>query len=635
MERYFYTYEESSNGKKSKFSVTYNGNVIYNHDWQKGYTVEIWKKIVSSQLGSFYPGLSENTLYPEGTVFDDPIPEEIAPEVPEPIQVAEMPDDELDEELEIEDTIEEIPPEPYQYKPPVRPAPPPEKPKEPELNEQIRQLSESEIVLDEMSIKQTDGTDNTTKHKIEDALSIEYPFISINGYVFKREEILSLEIDSTKKLPEITYSCQFSDEQFFTKFMPKDGDILSVMIRSKSGLLKSIRNDYVITGVIPVKKNNKGNNVLSLTLFGELFIPGLDSFQGTKAYKNTTFNVFKQIAKDLALGFSTNETETDDYQIWYKTNTPREFMNETIKNSWKDENSFYDWWIDIYYNLNFINVQIQLLKSEDKIDEAALIHNIHKESWHGNDDETTKATVKVFSNYYSFKNTSFFIGSWRPINRSSKLTFDYGTTLTTSFFEHNSNLYKNDEQKHWPIDIAPAYDEDKLKNHILLRGRATFNQDEQKDELAKANYNYNEIYKKNTWTGIQYTISNSDEDHENWNGNHHKNYKRAEANNLINKVELEKLILELNVNGLNLNVIRGDKMPIALIKNDIAEAMMITEDADSANILDNFYSGWFYIKGLKIKYSFFDNEEYTNNFSQNFIITRREWPVPEPIQLEK
>lgn len=498
----------------------------------------------------------------------------------------------------------------------------------------IWNVFKSAIVLDELSLPETHpGKGNT--QKIEDLVSIQYPLIKINDYYVGENEIDSFAIDSTDKLPIITLSLSFVNELFLSKNMPKDGDIISVMIQSKSSVLKPIRNDYVITGVVSNKRNTNLGGVISMTFFGQLFIPGLDAYIGSPSIKGTSMEALKAKARELGLGFNTNEDNTDDKQIWMDYHqVSRDFIDEVSERSWKDQNSFFDWWIDVYYNLNFVNIQKQLLASEQTVDEAALIGNVPKEYYWGNTDSETAGTAKVFSNYIGFRTSSFFIRTWRPINRSSKITFDYGTSIVGGFFEHNNILYDNpDSQKYWEIDTSPSYDKNKVDTHILLRGRANWDASINRDEPARANYKYNEIYKRYPWLGIQYTISNPDDDNTKWTGNQHRNYLNARVHNFVNLVELDKLNVEIEVQGVNLNIIKGDKVPIVLIKKDRYEAMLIDTDSEAKEAMDLFYSGWYYVKGFGLSWS--KGETVLNNFSQKFLLTRREWPAPVPTEKRK
>lgn len=485
------------------------------------------------------------------------------------------------------------------------------------------------IVLDEMSLQETNPEGKT--QKIEDKVSLEFPFIRINDYDIAQGEIDYFHIDSTGKLPIITLTLSFTNDKFLTKEMPKDGDMISVAITNKTDLLHPIRNDYVITGVSPLRKSTTVQSGNTMTFFGELFVPGLYNYRGTLSFNSTSMDALKSIAKALNLGFNTNDENTDDKQIWFISACFNESIAEIAARSWKDENSFFDWWIDVYYNLNFINVQKQLLSSEDGIDIAASLGNIPKEFYWGRNDGTSEAP-KVFSNFYGYRTTSFYITDWKPINRSSAITFEYGTSVYTKFFEHNKILYENDDkQKYWDLRIEPAYDPRKVNSHILLRGRANWDAAMNKNEPAKANYNYLDLYNNAAWQGIQYTISNPDEDNTKWTGNHHRNYCRSQIQNIINKVELEKLNIEISVQGTNLNIIKGDKLPIVLIQKDRFENLLVDKNFIADAAVEFFYTGWYYVKGFTLSWSR-ENTQLFSQFSQRFTLTRREWPSPIPIQ---
>lgn len=486
------------------------------------------------------------------------------------------------------------------------------------------------VVLDELSLPVSDYRQDK---KVEDIASLEYPLIKINEYFISEMELDYLTIDCRDFLPKIILQVTFIRDKFMDKEMPKDGDIISIAIRNKSDVLNIIRNDYVITGVSPGTRRSSTVPV-KITFFGELFVPGLSSYMGSSAFNGTSMEALKQVAQQLQLGFNTNDDDTDDKQIWYAIDTPQEFIKDVTNRAWRDENSFYDSWIDIYYNLNFVNIQKQLLSAEDEVDEAALLYNIDSDwTWGPNtEQEKMTSTAKVFSNYIGYRTSSFYITEWKPVNRSSAMTFQYGTSMKASFFEHINSLYEDEEsQKYWDIDISPAYDPEKVGSHILLRGRATYDPSINEGELARANYNYVELYTKSPWMGIQYTITDPQLENTEWTGNQHKNYLRARVHNCVNCVELQKLNLEINVQGTNTNVIRGDKIPVVIIGTDSVENQMVDERAQSRERKNEFYSGYYIVKGFTLSWSKPDEDSIISNFSQTFNLTRREWPPPIPV----
>jgi hypothetical protein len=495
----------------------------------------------------------------------------------------------------------------------------------------IYQAFEKNILLDELSLPSQPTPNSQT---IENKVSLQYPLIKINDYIIGESEIGLFEIDSTGFIPKVLLKVNFMNKLFLSKEAPKDGDIISVAIRNKNDVLKSIRNDYVITSVVSSENNTAGSAGPTMTFFGVLFIPFVSSNKFNFSFEGTSFEAMKKLAKDLGLGFATNENNTDDKQVWLSGySTLAEFMSATIERSWKDNASFYNLWIDIYYNLNFVNVNSQLMSSEDEIDSGAWLNNIdHEHDWGSKTKQSeSSVTAKVFSNYDGYESSPFYIRQWKAINNSTKITFEVGSKLNCNIFEHNQKLYDDpDSTKNWSIPLEPTYDENKINKYILLRGRATQDPSLRGNDLAKANYSFPDIYIKNPWMGIQYTISNPTDDNLKWDGNHHRNYLRAKVQNLINNKELEKLNVQITVKGLNMNVIKGDKTPIVLINKDGVQGAMANKESAGLDYLEQFYSGWFYVPGFKIKYKP-EETSSLSNFSQVFTLSRREWPPPKSV----
>ena len=492
----------------------------------------------------------------------------------------------------------------------------------------IYELEKHTIELDEMSLPaQPGGKDR----KLEVVASMEYPFIKINDYIFSPDEIQVMEIDSNTTIPTIMLKCTMVHRTFLSREMPKDGDIISIVIRNKNEILKQIRNDYVITSVISASNATAYEGPVTMTFYGILYIPWISSSKFNFSYEGTSFEAIQDLSSKIGLGFATNEDNTDDKQVWISGySTSLNYIKNTVLRSWSNNESFYDTWIDIYYNLNFVNVNKQLMSNEEELDPAAWLNNVNKDYTWGDDtkEDKTIETPKVFSNYDVFKTTSFYITSWKPINKSTKITFELGTKINCHMFEHNEKLFQDEtSKKYWDYGIEPHYDPDKIDKYILLRGRATQNLDDRKNNLARANYSYPEMYTKNAWLGIQYTISNPEEDNLKWDGNHHKNYIRARVQNVINNKELDKLNLEITTTGLNLNIIKGDKVPVVLIQKNKTEGAIISKESEGMDRLEQFYSGWYYVKGFKIKYVNRDNNAISN-FTETFTLTRREWPPP-------
>ena len=64
----------------------------------------------------------------------------------------------------------------------------------------------------------------------------------------------------------------------------------------------------------------------------------------------------------------------------------------------------------------------------------------------------------------------------------------------------------------------------------------------------------------------------------------------------------------------------------------IIDNIAINPDSNFNDSLDLFYSGWYLVKGFTLSWSGDNKESILSNFTQEFILTRREWPAPVPIE---
>ena len=233
-----------------------------------------------------------------------------------------------------------------------------------------------EIAFDEISVDVANDQSNdpTIQSTIKDTGGIAFPLIRINDYIFPAESVRSMTITCNNFLPTISVTVQTVESDTISKNMPKDGDMVSIFMRTTTAALEFVRCDFIIT--------NAGSNAMysnpdmtysTLNVNGVLFIPGfLATKQNTFGYIGTSREVLRHIAEDFHLGFAYNEEDnSDDFQNWISCNrTISDFMNELTLHSWKDNTSFYRTWIDIYYNLVYVNLNkyFESDKSNSEID---------------------------------------------------------------------------------------------------------------------------------------------------------------------------------------------------------------------------------------------------------------------------
>lgn len=475
-------------------------------------------------------------------------------------------------------------------------------------NSIIRSLFEPTIELDEL--KMTDayyGTDGDEAGKRETEIqSVDFPIVVINDYRFKDRELVRFEIDCTEFIPKIYIEIYIAESsEFYSLSFPKDGDLISIFIRGRDDIFKPFRNDFLITNVdtdsdrsVPIDSR--------LFISGQLQVPHLYD-EHSFAKQGTSFEVLKEIARELGLGFATNIENTADEMNWICANeTYENFIQSIGDNMWSDANSFYTVFIDSYYHLNVINLNTQF----DDDTESLLGMSDNMISEYMIDTEHKKTEIqKIFSNHPSFAQSMFYIVTMKPINKSSEISKNYGYVYNLNFFEHNS-------LKDWEFPVEALVTEGNEDSKIIMKGRPN-------EDFYKTQQKYN-------YTGIQYSYPEH---------NVHENYYLAKIHNMMNLAEIEKMNVEVTINKINFNFIRFEKVPmIYQVDGDQELGKKLNDELDdefNANeyaekiIVDPFYSGWYAIKGFKVEYT--QNEVAAGSvmnspLKQTFILTRREWP---------
>ena len=481
----------------------------------------------------------------------------------------------------------------------------------------IRSLLDPTIALDEMSYKDIEeGTNNGyTERGDKESKNVgnNFPLIIINDYTVSEDETERMTIDSTGKVPTIALTMNLQDQStFLSKSMPKDGDRINLFIRARNDAFKPVRNDYLITSVDTSKSQTESGDGMVVNLSGELFIPGFRD-EAIRSKQGTTYDVLFEIAEDLGLGFATNEDATEDEQIWICANEGyRNYLNHICDAAWKNEESFYEWYIDIYYHLNFVNINNQFSNSTE-IDDALLDTLLSDDTKQG-EEISTATDKKLFTNIQDKRGTPMFIKRYKLVNESSEISNVLGYKMHCEFFEQNS-LQKWDLYAE-PM-IVPGSEEDK----ILLKGRA--------------GEDYYRTQIKRRWSGVQYSLPEH---------NVHEKYLFSRIHNLMNFGEIGKMQVHIEVPRANFNIYRGERIPcIFIATGDPIKSNLLQQEAEKeaggedpnfavpgAPTLDKFYTGFYMIRGMIFSYETANPQDPENrgHFTEDVILARREWPTP-------
>lgn len=450
------------------------------------------------------------------------------------------------------------------------------------------------------------------------ATSLGYiaPYVEIDNYILQQDRILSVSIDQSGFLPQISISFIDYTGAFSGRYFPKTNPIMKVYIKSLSPAVKPVRSDYLITSI---SSSEMGNSFTSenytqtiYTASGTLYIPGIYGNFIQSIPNKTSWEALKYIADSLKIGFATNETATNDKMTWINPNgTVDNFIKNIVSRAYKDEKSFFDCFIDINYILNFVNYEKSLSKLT-KVMQAPVDSNSTQLRDMGSIDlAVSKDTKPKTSDMIEVVLTS----SMKSAGQGFHIVYyamhsEHGEILANQSFRksvmwHDRSYYLTNK-KEIEFYIEPLSEK-------TIDSTETVYQKPKLDTFDKE--------KVTRWIGVDYN-------------NSHTNYKFARLLNHHNLTELNKNYLVVKLPGVVQSIYRGGKVQVIIdrladaSREGISADSKITADTNALinnqEELDLYTSGPYVVKD--ITYSFNNMPDVSElRYYTELTLVRREW----------
>jgi hypothetical protein len=486
----------------------------------------------------------------------------------------------------------------------------------------IKQIVKPTMVLDDIVVQDLEsGESNTGANtggreypiKYTNAVAAESPMFQINEVIYKDRDIDTMTISNSGFLPTISVSLLVRGKFTYSKSFPKDGDLISVFLRSKDDSLKPIRNDYEITSV-EVDASTEELGIDTMRINGILNVPGLPA-QKCFVKKGNSIDILQNIAEEYSLGFATNEISTKDEQKWicpYKR--PIDFIKEVSRSSWKDDKSFFTSFIDIYYHLNFVNVE-PMFSAKPGFEKGLNIENFSSD--YDIDSETfMNLQGIIFTNHSSAEHSQFRVVKYQQVNLANSKNRQEGYMKYMHYYD---GLLREKNT----IFSDPIVSEGASESQFTFKGR-------------NADNTQRYVQVTHRWMGTIYGTNGE---------NCHSKYLYAQTWNHQNNVHLDKLYLEMELEGVNMNIRRYQTIPVVItIQDDIQRRQAnppedptntsAPQPSESANktaesmdhdtipfVIDKFYTGFYVVDEIDYIYE-------NGKIRQKMKLLRREWPAP-------
>lgn len=396
--------------------------------------------------------------------------------------------------------------------------------------------------------------------KIDDPIEPKFDGTNIDP-----QDINYVKLFNNKFLPEIELSCYDSKGILFNDLYPFDHDtLLCIFVKSNSENTMPIRMDFRVTEYETTKSGDYSQ--LKYLIKGIL---NVDELHYTKfeAYDDTSFNVLKKLALNFNLGFATNISNSNDKMKWINPAIPYlEFINNVSKHSYISDDSFIWTFIDFYYNLNYVDIQKEMIEF--------------------NKDEESMGTDKKFDKDAEEKNVSQYLTNNIAFNMSNKYIFKFN--LVNQSLKTNLNTGYNAASRWYNSKNFTVYKE-KLKE---LQNDQTKLSKGEGDTLIQLIDKDSDISKNNFKKSY---LGKLDPD------NCHEKYCYAEVLNDYNIFNMDKMKMQIYLRQINFDIKRFQNIKVEIWNIGDVLSKKAAKKAPLQNINERL-SGYWYVTGINYLY---------------------------------
>jgi hypothetical protein len=451
-----------------------------------------------------------------------------------------------------------------------------------------------------------------------DVYAWKIPFILINRFFIDRHNIAQFSIFNDEFLPRIKLKLSYKNSYFLYLYLPRKGDRVNFLMKSETSSFydideqkTEIRCDFIINSV-NVSGHEYGhmsedNQSITIDIEGQLFIPKLFKKVSNVWKDKSSKDALKEICEELKIGFKTNFDETNDKMNWLcPMDTYYSMIQYIVQHAWIDDDSFFHAYIDIFYNLNFINVNDVLQEKTTKEEEKNMVvENVDFMDFYERAEELKISNKVLITNFPTAKTTNYFIQNISFRNKLDAATVYNG--------EGRGIMWYNSD------GIESEYKDKVIKSQEL---REPFYTNDYDDLNAKV---LDPIYEQN-FGGLEYQLPKH---------NVHKNYVKAKWNNFQKLQDFHLFEINCKLRMFNHIIQRSNHLYVLLITTEMNTLLYLDEyntdikdgKTEPEAKLDKVMSGAYYIRG--INYHWFNGHE---DFSQEVLCFRKTKPI-DPIKI--
>jgi hypothetical protein len=404
----------------------------------------------------------------------------------------------------------------------------------------ITNIDPPTIKLEPISIPLPTGENSRDAIETAQAIGLT-PFIWLNGVGIDQRYIKKFDLYHIGVIPHVEALIEDNTGILTREGFPLDDSTFQIFLNSNSKYLKSIHLKMKMAKF--TENKNKTYKLIGKLDLRDFYKIKFDS------YKGTSFNVLRELAKELEIGYNSNIVQTNDDMKWKNVGKNyANFIEHIMMHSYINDQAFMMGYIDFYYCLNFVDIEKEWQRDNNTdvgIDNSTIgmVATSNEENRLSKiiltTDKSDQGSVNYISNVLSIKNNS--------------------TELSTKLGQFTQTKFYDTAKKSFLIFDVDSLSEDN-GNKMILKGKINDGKE------LKENFR--------TFFGGRFDFSNV-----------HDNYVYAEAQNKRNMQNLARISCQLELQNINYNLYKYQKVKI-IFSNPVQTAS--DEDLVQSRISGNW-----------------------------------------------
>jgi hypothetical protein len=367
------------------------------------------------------------------------------------------------------------------------------------------------------------------------------PTVYYYGFNLEPKNIKKMIIDTNKFMPMCYISYIDNIGILHDIGFPADNAKLTIVMPSNHPTLANVFMDFKIQKYEVEVTRQPG--VRKIHFWGICNVDNL-LISEYKSYDDTSFNVMSQFAQDAGLGYVSNIDSSNDKMKWLNPSFQGyEFLQDVSKKSWVGEGGFIWSFVDLFYNLNYIDVEKALSQDIKDIKwvNASVFEN--NKLVKGKSDTIT---IPFLTNEPSMRGNNSYFTAEKILNQSTDISLKRGYLRNVFYYDVDGNWSKKGGSYNiYGLDTITSKGTN--NNAIYLKGDP----------------GSTEFYTKNLSVHYLDKIDTS---------NAFPDFLWAKMQNQENVLDLQKIPLQIFLPTPNYNIRRFEKVKLLFVNSNVGVA---------------------------------------------------------------